>query len=140
MRHLVAEAGLSDRVRIESAGTSAWHIGSPPDARAAAEAGRRGIPMTGSGQRFDTRDFARFDYVLAADHENVAALRDRARSPDDEAKIHLLRSFDPSAADDLAVPDPYYGGADGFATVFDLVGRACRGLLDHLIAGPLDER
>lgn len=132
MRHRLAEAGLGDAVAVESAGTGAWHVGDPPDARAAEEARARGVAMDGAARRFEAADFARCDLVLAMDHDNAAHLR--ALAPDEEAraKVRLLREFDPGADGDLAVPDPYYGGPDGFAVVFDQVDAACRGLIDHL--------
>lgn len=139
MRHRVAEAALDDRIAIESAGTSSWHIGEPPDERSVDEARRRGIAMDDRGQRFDATDFERFDLILAADHDNVAALLSLARGVDDQGKVYLLRSFDPRADGDLAVPDPYFGGSDGFARVFDLIDAACLGLLAYLTAGPLAE-
>jgi protein-tyrosine phosphatase len=137
MRALVVERGLADRVEIESAGTGAWHAGHPPDRRAAAEAAARGVPMDGRARQFTEDDFARFDLVLAMDTQNAAELR--ALAPDDDARgrVRLLREFDPSGPDEPVVPDPYYGGPDGFAEVFDMVDAACRGLLDHLVTGPL---
>jgi low molecular weight protein-tyrosine phosphatase len=132
MADLVLREGLGGLVTVASAGTGDWHVGDPPDARATAEATRRGIPMRGTAKQFRRADFGRFDMVLAMDEENARALRRLA--PDDEgrAKVRLLRSFDPAAAGDLAVPDPYYGGPEGFSRVFDMVEAACRGLLDHL--------
>jgi protein-tyrosine phosphatase len=137
MRHRVRERGLEDEVIVESAGTGAWHVGHPPDHRAAAEATGRGVRMEGRARQFTASDFDRCDLVLAMDAQNAADLR--AIAPDDEArgKVRLLREFDPAAPAEPFVPDPYYGGPDGFATVFDMVDAACRGLLDHLVAGPL---
>ena len=133
MRHRVAEAGLSDDIEVESAGTGSWHVGDPPDARAAQEARARGLVMDGRAQQFRAADFARFDLVLAMDEENAAHLRRIAPGADAAAKVRLLREFDPGAAgDDLSVPDPYYGGPEGFSTVFGLVDAACRGLVEHL--------
>jgi len=133
MRHRVAEAGLSDAIEVESAGTGSWHVGDPPDARAAQEARARGLVMDGRAQQFRAGDFARFDLVLAMDEENAAHLRRIAPDADAAAKVRLLREFDPDAAgDDLSVPDPYYGGPEGFSTVFGLVDAACRGLVEHL--------
>ena len=135
MRHRVAEAGLSDAIEVESAGTGSWHVGEPPDARAAAAARARGIAMNGQARQFAPGDFDRFDLVLAMDDENAAQLRRIAPGPGAAAKVRLLREFDPASdGSDLAVPDPYYGGADGFATVFSQVDAACRGLIDHLRA------
>lgn len=133
MRRLVAEAGLADRIEIDSAGTGSWHVGEPPDARSSAAARTRGIELDGLARQVTPADFAEFDLLLAMDAENLRVLRDRA--PDDEArtKIRLLREFDPaSRPDDLDVPDPYYGGADGFDRVLDLVDSACRGLLEAI--------
>jgi low molecular weight protein-tyrosine phosphatase len=140
MAHRVAEAGLAHRITVESAGTGDWHVGEAPDRRAIREARRRGIEMTSRARQFLARDFARFDLVLAMDASNVAALSSIAPDSAARAKIRLLRSFDPEARGDLAVPDPYFGGPDGFATVFDRIDAACRGLLAALRRGPLDPR
>lgn len=140
MQHLVDQAGLPGRIAIESAGTSGWHVGEPPDVRSVAEARRRGILMNNRGQQFRAPDFDRFDLVLAADHDNVAVLTRLAPTDAAQAKVRLLREFDPVPLDDLAVPDPYYGGENGFRDVFDLIEAACGGLLDELRAGPLAAR
>jgi protein-tyrosine phosphatase len=135
MAHRAEEAGLADRFRIESAGTSGWHEGEGPDRRATEEAREHGVRLTHRARRFRPEDFDRFDMILAMDQENLGDLL--ALAPDDEtrAKVELLRRYDPSGGVDLAVPDPYYGGVDGFATTFDLIDAACRGLLAHLVAG-----
>ena len=132
MRHLLREQGLEDEIQIDSAGTGAWHAGNPPDRRAAAAARARGIALEGAARQVRPSDFEDFDLLLAADRENLADLR--AVAPDDEAraKVRLLRSFDPASHGDLDVPDPYYGGPDGFEEVLDLVEAACRGLLDEV--------
>ena len=136
MRAGIAAAGLDGDLLVESAGTGAWHVGEPSDRRAIAEARRRGIAMEGRARQFTPADFARVDLVLAMDRRNAADLRRIAPTREDRAKIRLLREFDPSAADgDLDVPDPYFGGPDGFADVFDMVEGACAGLLEHLRAG-----
>lgn len=134
MRHLVASHGLDGVVVIESAGTGGWNVGNPPDARSSEEAGRRGIAMAGVARQFEASDFDRLDLVLAMDHENAGHLRAMAPDEDARAKVRLLREFDPALdpSADLAVPDPYYGGAEGFTEVFDMVEAACGGLLDHI--------
>ncbi len=134
MRHLLEEAGLASAVQVESAGTSGWHIGERPDARARAAAASRGIVVDGGAARFTTEDFHRFDFVLAMDGRNLSDLR--SISPDDEAstKLHLLRDFDPQSPPGSDVPDPYYGAARGFEEVLDLCEQACRGFLAHLQA------
>ena len=136
MRALVAREGLDGAVEIDSAGTGAWHVGKPPDRRSAAAARARGIVMEGAARQVTEADFEAYDLLLAADAENVAALRAVAPDDDAAAKVRLLREFDPAAAAarDLDVPDPYYGGPDGFDDVIDMVDAACRGLLDQLRA------
>jgi protein-tyrosine phosphatase len=134
MRRLVADAGLV--VEVESAGTGSWHVGEPPDARARDAAGRRGVVLEGTARQVTARDFERFDYVLAMDRENLGALRRLQRSSrtPSHAYVGLLREFDPEARGrgDLDVPDPYYGGAEGYEEVLDLVEPACRGLLEEI--------
>ncbi|WP_349261004.1 low molecular weight protein-tyrosine-phosphatase [Baekduia sp.] len=136
MRDLVAREGLDGAVEIDSAGTGAWHVGQPPDRRSTAAAKARGIVMEGAARQVTGADFEAYDLLLAADEQNAAALR--AAAPDDDAasRVRLLREYDPAAvaAKDLEVPDPYYGGADGFDDVIDMVDAACRGLLDRLRA------
>jgi protein-tyrosine phosphatase len=133
MRGLVADAGLSDAIELDSAGTGGWHAGAPPDSRAVAAAAQRGVRLTGAARQVRRRDFADFDLLLALDADNARDLRRIA--PDDRAaaKVRLLREFDPAGdGGDLDVPDPYYGGEDGFGHVVELVDAACRGLLDDL--------
>lgn len=146
MRHLVAEAGLAGRIHIESAGTGDWHVGEPRDRRSREVGERRGIPLVGRARQFVVADFARFDWVLAMDGKNQADLE--AMAPDEIArrKIFRLRAFQtaggphpaggPPAASgpDADVPDPYYGGADGFDRVFDICLAACQGLLARIRA------
>jgi protein-tyrosine phosphatase len=136
MRGLVAREGLDGDVEIDSAGIGSWHLGEPPDRRSTAAAQARGIVLEGAARQVTQADFEAYDLLLAADEQNVAALR--ALAPDAEAaeKVVLLRAFDPpsAAAGDLEVPDPYYGGADGFDHVIDLVQAACDGLLERLRA------
>jgi protein-tyrosine phosphatase len=136
MRALVAEEGLEDEIEIDSAGTGSWHVGHPPDRRSTAAAKARGIVMEGAARQVTVADFDDYDLLLAADADNVGALRALAPEGAAAAKIHLLREYDPAAAaaGDLAVPDPYYGGPDGFEHVIDLVDAACRGLLETLRA------
>ncbi|MGB2712313.1 MAG: low molecular weight protein-tyrosine-phosphatase [Conexibacter sp.] len=136
MAALVAEAGLAQQIELDSAGTGGWHVGSPPDERASAAAARRGIAMRGAARQVRAEDFERFDLLLAMDAENLRALRTLAPHAGAAAKVRLLREFDPASAGaaSLDVPDPYYGGPDGFDRVLDLVEAACAGLLAELRA------
>lgn len=123
MRRLVDSAGLSGEIEVDGAGTGDWHVGEAPDARASAAAARRGVELTGYARQIEPNDFEHFDLVLAVDDENLARLR-RMAPPGAEHRVRKL------AAED--VPDPYYGGPDGFDRVLDMVQAACEQLLDEL--------
>jgi len=132
MRHLVREAGLDGRIEVSSAGTAGYHVGDPPDPRARAAGARRGICVDGAARQFKRGDWQRFDYVIAMDrsnHDDLAATAPDAKSLE---KLHLLRSFDASAPKGADVPDPYYGGDEGFDHVLELCLAACRELLLHI--------
>ncbi len=136
LRAEIARAGLSGRVEVDSAGTGDWHLGEPMDRRAQAELSRRGYDGAGHRARqFEPSWLERYDLVAAMDADNLARLRRMA--PDREAadRAVLFLSFDPARApsgDDPEVPDPYGGGPEEYALVFDLVLPAARGLADQL--------
>jgi protein-tyrosine phosphatase len=131
MKRLVADAGLSGRIAVESAGTSRYHIGEPSDARSREAARRRGFEMNSRARQFVLKDFERFDYVIAMDGENLADLKALA-TPQGLDKLSLLRSFDPTSPPRASVPDPYFGGENGFETVLDICEAACTALLSRL--------
>lgn len=131
MRKLVADAGLEDRIIIDSAGTGDWHAGELPDPRTREAASRRGLELTHRARQFTRKDLERFDLVLAMDHANLRHLR-YMRGERTAPELRLLRSFDPTAPEGAEVPDPYAGGPDGFEDVLDLCERACDGLLAHV--------
>ena len=136
MRALVDEAGLGDRIEIDSAGTAAWHVGRPADSRARAEAQRRGVELTSRASHFHPGDAHLHDLIVAMDHSNRLDLIDRTPETELRARIVMLRDFDPALRDDDPhdgqVPDPWSGGPDGFAAVYDMIQAACKGLLDHI--------
>ena len=131
MRHKLREAGLHDKVLVDSAGTHAWHAGSPPDQRSAQHAARRGYDLSSLRAREVVEaDFERFDLILAMDWDNLALLEERC-PPALQRKLgrlteHCRRHEQP------VVPDPYAGGAAGFEEVLDLVEDACEGLLERI--------
>ncbi|PWB57699.1 MAG: phosphotyrosine protein phosphatase [Nitrosomonadales bacterium] len=139
-RHLVMRSGLDRAIHIDSAGTHAYHIGKSPDARASAAAAKRGYDLSElRGRQVNPQDFLVFDYILAMDEENLTNLK-RICPSGHEHKVSLFlehsRKF--SARE---VPDPYYGGAQGFEHVLDLVEDAALGLLqklerEHALRGP----
>jgi protein-tyrosine phosphatase len=132
MRRLLADAGLETHVHVESAGTGDWHVGEPADRRAIAHAARRGVVLDRRARHLSAAHFTRIDLFLVADRNNLEAVRRLAPTPADHAKIALLRSFDPASPRAAEVPDPYYGGPEGFEEVLDLCVAACDGLLAHL--------
>jgi protein-tyrosine phosphatase len=130
-RNLVRERGLDAKIEIDSAGTHAYHSGEAPDRRAQATAKARGVDLGRIRARpVELLDFDRFDYIVAMDHENLAYLS-RGCPTAAKNRLHLLCSFAPDLDTDV-VPDPYYGGPDGFDYVFDVVWRASKGLLDAI--------
>jgi protein-tyrosine phosphatase len=136
---LVIEDGLSHLIEIDSAGTHAYHVGEPPDSRARATAQRRGIDLSGQrARRALAEDFERFDYVLAMDEDNHRALSALC-PPGFEERLRLFMDFAPHLGQ-REVPDPYYGGANGFEAVFDMVEESARGLLDEIKRERLDGR
>jgi len=129
-RHVINEAGLAERVDVDSAGTHAYHTGEAPDRRAAAAAERRGISLSGiKARRVRDDDFEKHDYIIAMDEDNARHLLEQAPE-EHRVKVRLFLSF--AAVAETEVPDPYYGGAAGFERVLDLVEEASRGLLETL--------
>ncbi|HUF09706.1 MAG TPA: low molecular weight protein-tyrosine-phosphatase [Rhodothermales bacterium] len=148
-RKLVADRGLSDRIEVDSAGTGGWHAGEPPDRRMRATAESRGVSLDGiRARQVKAVALDEFDYVFAMDRENLRDLKAMAARANDQAlpgrldddsnllwardnSPLLFRTFDP-VKDDPDVPDPYYGGSDGFTRVFEIVDRTSRAILDHI--------
>ncbi|BAO44470.1 low molecular weight protein-tyrosine-phosphatase [Thiolapillus brandeum] len=130
-RKLVEEEGLAHRIETDSAGTHAYHVGQPPDRRAQATAAGRSIDLSDlRGRQVEMEDFHRFDYILAMDKENLEILSGLCPAGM-ENRLSLFMDF----ADDYGiaeVPDPYYGGEQGFEQVFDMIEAASRGLLEDI--------
>lgn len=134
-RNLARERGVEGKYHLESAGTSAYHVGEPPDHRMRQVAEEKGFKYTGRAKQFWADDFDRFDLVIAMDQENLRYLQFKAASEEDLNKLHLMREFDLASGPEMDVPDPYYGGLDGFSVTFDIVKRSCQGLLEALESG-----
>jgi low molecular weight protein-tyrosine phosphatase len=138
LRRQLGEAGLAGQVAVDSAGLGDWHVGESADRRSAAALRQRGYPAwEHRARQFRSSDFADRDLVVALDAGHQRGLRALAPTAADRDKVRLLRSYDPAAAagrGELDVPDPYYGGEDGFERVLDLVEAACRGLLAEVRA------
>jgi protein-tyrosine phosphatase len=131
LRHKLREAGLHDVVKVDSAGTHAWHAGSPPDARSVAHAARRGYDLSDLRAREVVEaDFDQFDLILAMDWDNLALLEERCPPPYRRKLGRLTEHC--RLHESPVVPDPYTGGAQGFENVLDLVEDACDGLVTML--------
>lgn len=130
--HLARERGVEHLFEVDSAGTSGYHVGAPPDRRSAATARARGIEVVGSSRKLTAADLAGFDYLVVMDAHNLSDVEALRRKAGGRARVHRLREWDPTP-DAPDVPDPYYGGARGFEEVQDIVERSCAALLDHLL-------
>ena len=131
-RHFVKEARVDHMIDVDSAGTHAYHIGKPPDHRAQDTALQRGYKMHELRARvIHADDFEEFDYILAMDRENLNLLQQR--SPQQHiGKIQLFMQYAKNGNLDIEIPDPYFGGHQGFEQVLDMIEEASQGLLAHL--------
>jgi protein-tyrosine phosphatase len=134
LRHKLQAAGLGRQVFVDSAGTHGFHAKEPPDPRAVAAAARRGYDLSALRARpVHVDDFQRFDWLLAMDEDNKGWLQRKAPSGHG-ARLELLLRYAQRHAGVAHVPDPYYGGPDGFDRVLDLVEDACDGFVEQLLA------
>ena len=131
-RKLVETKGVQDQFEIDSAGTGSWHVGEPADSRMQMHAKERGYRLDSISRRINPNsDFDYFDIIIGMDDYNIRDLRERARNKTDLSKIYKMTDF-------LAVfnydeiPDPWYGGEEGFELVLDLLEDSCKGLLEKL--------
>lgn len=131
--HLANQRGVAHRFEVDSCGTGGWHAGNRPDPRSIAVADKHSINLPSRARQLDASDADRFDLIIAMDASN----RDNLINAGVHAgKVRLLREFDPTVDANRAdrdVPDPYYGGPDGFDDVYDMVLRSCDALLDLLL-------
>jgi protein-tyrosine phosphatase len=135
MNHLINEAGLSDRISCDSAGTSGYHIGASPDRRMNGAASKQGLELRGKSRKLTFSDLQRFDLILAMDRENYQDILYLDREGKYEDKVRLMCDFTTKKQDQV-VPDPYYGGQDGFDYVIELLFDACGGLLNYVVSSP----
>lgn len=130
LRHKVRQRGVEHLFTIDSAGTGGWHTGEPPDARIRGVASTYGIPMTGVARQVTLDDFQAFDLLICMDHDNREHLLSMGAPAE---RVRLLLEYD-SSATRHDVPDPYYGGSDGFELVYQLVDSASEALLNQLLS------
>jgi len=138
MNHLIEQAGLSDQIQCDSAGTSGYHVGEKPDRRMTQAANAQGIEMRGRSRQLIPNDLEDFDLILAMDRSNYDGILALDRSGQYADKVKMMCDFCHSHSD-TEVPDPYYGGTDGFKYVIDLLMDANQGLLAHLVAEGLPQ-
>jgi len=138
LREAAGELGVD--LDIRSAGTGDWHVGKPPDARMREAASALGLTLSGTADQVDAAALREAHLVLAMDRSNLADLERLARSHGISAQIRLFREFDPHANGDLDVPDPYYGGAEGFTEVVVMVRRTSRCIVALIASGELARR
>lgn len=130
-QHLVNERGLGPYFYVDSAGTSAYHIGESANSRSQKTANDHGIQLRSRARRFESDDLKEFDLVVAMDSENLRDIEQLITKSSFNTKIVCMRDYDPKPGDG-DVPDPYYGGIDGFENVFNIVKRSCEALLNEL--------
>ncbi|MFI1713570.1 low molecular weight protein-tyrosine-phosphatase [Streptomyces sp. NPDC053513] len=138
-RRRVEEAGLGGLVEVDSAGTGGWHEGDGADPRAVTVLDENGYTSAHVARRFRSSWFSALDLVIALDEGHLRELRALARTPDEAARIRLLRSYDPAAGAGLDVPDPYYGDREDFEECLEMVEAASEGLL-VAVRAELEER
>ncbi len=127
----VRAAGVDHLFQADSAGTGRWHVGDTADPRTLDVAERRGVHVASIARQVRRQDYERFDLILAMDQSNLAELHSQC-PPSHQHKLKLMREYDVPRHRGADVPDPYWGGADGFERLFDLLDMCCRNLLDSL--------
>lgn len=134
----VVAAGLADRIEVDSAGTGGWHVGAPPDRRMTATAARYGVDLAPlRARQLSAADLAYYDHVFVMDRGNLHDTLSLDPDGDHGTRVRLFREFDPApdgGPDGLSVPDPYYGGDDGFERVYAIADRTADAILDRLKA------
>jgi protein-tyrosine phosphatase len=131
LRHKAVEIGLQDKVHVESCGLGDWHINQPPDERMRQAAKKRGIELNSRAQQFRTPFFDQFDLILAADNEVLLPLIKATKTAEEKDKVMLMTAFSEQYKN-KEVPDPYYGGEDGFEFVLDMLEDVSNGIIEEI--------
>lgn len=129
IRRAAEAAGL--QVEVDSAGTGSWHVGEPPHPESVAAGERVGLQVEGRGRKFNSKDFERYDMIVAMDSSNMKDLTEMVPAKEDLAKLRLFRTFDPET-DETEVPDPWGGPTEGYEDMMSIIVRAADGLVAHL--------
>lgn len=129
-RRALEQAGMADEIELDSCGVGDWHVGKAPDSRSQQAALRRGVDISGlRARQLRAQDFTEFDYVLAMDQDNLRAMRE-LKPANSKAQLGLFLDF--AGTPGAEVPDPYYGGEEGFENVLNMIEAASEGLIQHL--------
>ncbi len=132
MVHLISEAGLGKQIQVDSCGTSGWHVGELADGRMRQTAKEHGLTLSSRSRKLLIEDFASFDYIIPMDSTNLRDVQTlQSQIAENISQVILMRDFDESGKG-LGVPDPYYGGGDGFEEVYQILLRSCTELLNHI--------
>ncbi|GIX41414.1 MAG: protein-tyrosine-phosphatase [Leptospiraceae bacterium] len=140
LEKLIKDKGLENYIEVDSAGTSSYHVGEKPHAYTRKAAEEYGITINHIARQFKPEDFDTFDYIFAMDHYNYEDILRLAKKPEHQKKVHLFREFDPAITDKNHipdVPDPYYGGYNGFQEVQKIILRTAENLLNYIIENDL---
>lgn len=132
VKRMIEDEGLDDRVFVDSAGTSNWNEGKSPDERMRLHGSKRGYDFCSTARTFRSSDFEKFDYIIVMDNNNYMNVKKLAITEEDVDKIHRMTDFSINFSDHDHVPDPYYGGDDGFNLVMDLLEDAAKGLIREI--------
>ncbi|MGK7390035.1 MAG: low molecular weight protein-tyrosine-phosphatase [Candidatus Cyclobacteriaceae bacterium M2_1C_046] len=130
--HHVKEKGLEDEIFIDSCGTSHYHLGESPDERTIANAAKNGLNISNEARQLLREDLRKFDYIVAMDRSNLKNIKLLDHGNEFSHKIFLMRDFDPKEKG-TEVPDPYFGGEEGFQNVYDILNRSTKEFLNHII-------
>ena len=134
MRQMVEERALSNDIIVDSAGIGSWHVGEMPDPRMRKHAARRGYDLSPlRARQFRSDDFQKFDYIIVMDEENYHDVMERGGVYADARKVLRMKDYFIRYKGQQSVPDPYYGGAEGFEQALDLIEDGCEGLLKDLV-------
>jgi protein-tyrosine phosphatase len=137
MQKYVEDAGVEHLFEIDSAGIGPWHVGELPDRRMRQHGAKRGYDVSHIARQFDPNyDFARFDYIVVMDEENYANITRRAHNDEERQKVIRMADYITRHPGATTVPDPYYGGAEGFELALDLIEDGCEGLLKESLSHP----
>ncbi len=133
MNAVIEKEGLQDIIKVDSAGTLSWHAGEPADGRMKNHASKRGYDLTSISRQIDPKvDFEKFDYILGMDRENMGDIRALDVEKEYNQKLYSMTSFCKNIPAEV-VPDPYYGGEEGFENVLDILEDACEGLVEEIV-------